>query len=190
MEAKKIEVIKDWPKSKSICNIQVFLGFANFYWQFIQGFSRIAAPFISMLKTTRLPDKPVLSRNNGSRSASSKNDNSKPASGKNNGNGEVNKFSVGRNSLEHVKKLGKSFKSENLSKSGQLKSDKLFKFQRLSKIRKLFKSQKLAQSRKKLSKSENLSNFDAKKNGPSFLNPDARTAFNHLRWAFIKALIL
>ena len=35
MEAEKIEVVKDWPEPKSVCNIQVFLGFANFYWQFI-----------------------------------------------------------------------------------------------------------------------------------------------------------
>ena len=35
MEAKKIEIIKDWPESKSVCNIQIFLGFANFYWRFI-----------------------------------------------------------------------------------------------------------------------------------------------------------
>ena len=40
MEAKKIKVVKDWLKPKLVCNIQVFLGFANFYWQFIQGFSK------------------------------------------------------------------------------------------------------------------------------------------------------
>ena len=52
MEAKKIKVVKDWPEFKSVCNIQVFLSFANFYQRFIQGFSRIAAPLTSMLKTT------------------------------------------------------------------------------------------------------------------------------------------
>ena len=31
MEAEKIEVVRKWPESKSIQNIQVFLGFANFY---------------------------------------------------------------------------------------------------------------------------------------------------------------
>ena len=31
MEAKRIEVVKDWPEPKSVRNIQVFLGFANFY---------------------------------------------------------------------------------------------------------------------------------------------------------------
>ena len=41
-----------------------------------------------------------------------------------------------------------------------------------------------------MSKSGNLPNFDAKENGPSFLTPNARTAFNHLRLAFTKASIL
>ena len=31
MEAEKIEVKKDWPEPKSVRDIQVFLGFANFY---------------------------------------------------------------------------------------------------------------------------------------------------------------
>ena len=38
----------------------MFIGFANFYWYFIQGFSRIAAPLISMLKTTGLFEKSAL----------------------------------------------------------------------------------------------------------------------------------
>ena len=41
-----------WPELKTIRDIQVFLGFANFYRQFIQGFSKIAASLTSMLKTT------------------------------------------------------------------------------------------------------------------------------------------
>ena len=36
----------------SVRDIQVFIGFANFYRRFIRDFSRIAAPLISMLKTT------------------------------------------------------------------------------------------------------------------------------------------
>ena len=35
MEAERIEVVKDWPEPKSVHDIQVFLGFANFYQQFI-----------------------------------------------------------------------------------------------------------------------------------------------------------
>ena len=59
MEEERIEAVKAWPEPKSIRDIQVFLGFANFYQRFIQGFSKIAAPLTSMLKTTsnRTPPK-------------------------------------------------------------------------------------------------------------------------------------
>ena len=52
MEAEQIEVVKKWPKPMSVRDIQVSLGFANFYRQFIKSFSKIAATLISMLKTT------------------------------------------------------------------------------------------------------------------------------------------
>ncbi len=52
MEEKRIKVIKTWPKPQLVRDIQVFLGFANFYRKFIKNFSRIAAPLTSMLQTT------------------------------------------------------------------------------------------------------------------------------------------
>ena len=52
MEDERIEAVKSWPEPKSVRDIQVFIGFANFYWRFIQGFSKIAAPLTSMLKTS------------------------------------------------------------------------------------------------------------------------------------------
>ena len=52
MEDERIEAVKQWPEPQSVRDIQVFLGFANFYRQFIQGFSRIAAPLTSMMKTS------------------------------------------------------------------------------------------------------------------------------------------
>ena len=51
MEDERIEAVKQWSEPQSVRDIQVFLGFANFYRQFIQGFSRIAAPLTSILKT-------------------------------------------------------------------------------------------------------------------------------------------
>ena len=66
---------------------------------------------------------------------------------------------------------------EITKKSGKLKG------QKTSKSRKLAKS-------KKPSKSGNLPNFNAKNSGPSFLTPKARSVFNRLRLAFIKAPIL
>ena len=160
MEVKRIKVVRKWPEPKSVRDIQVFLGFANFYRQFIQGFSRIAAPLTSMLKTT---NEPALSRNNGSRSASSRNNDSRPISRKNNGDGKFNGFG---GSMKHAKKSGKS--------KGQKTS----------------KSWKSAKSRKNSSKSGNSPNFGATEPGPSFLTPGAREAFNCLRLAFTKALIL
>ena len=50
MWAGRIDAVKNWPEPKSVRNIQVFLDFANFYRYFIQGFNKIAGPFISMLR--------------------------------------------------------------------------------------------------------------------------------------------
>ena len=160
MEAERIEVVKDWPEPKSVRDIQVFLGFANFYRRFIQGFSKIAAPLTSMLKTT---NEPAPSRNDGSRSASSRNNDSRPASGRNEDDGEVDRFGGG---VEHAKKSGKS--------KGQKTS----------------KSRKSTKSGKNSSKSGNSPNFGATESGPSFLTSEARSAFNRLWLAFTKAPIL
>ena len=108
--------MKNWPKPKSVCDIHIFLGFANFYQLFIQGFSKIPTLLTSILKTTRLLDSSALSKNDDSKSASSKNDNSKSASGRNDGNSELNRFDVSSNSVKHAKNSGKS-KSKKFSKS-------------------------------------------------------------------------
>ena len=134
MEAKKIKVVKDWPEPKSVHDIQVFLSFAKFYWQFIQNFNRIAALLILMLKTTRSPNKPTFSRIDGNKSTSSKNDNSRPIFRKNDDNNKVDGFSIGKNDMEHAKKLGK------LSKLG------------ISRSKNMSQSQNSAKSRKKLLK--------------------------------------
>ena len=116
MKAKKIKDINDWLELKSFCNILVFLDFTNFYWHFIQGFNRIAALLTSMLKTTRLPEEPAPSKNNGSRSAFSRNDNNKPAFEKNDGKGKIDGFGVSGNSVEYAKKSGKLSMSRKSSK--------------------------------------------------------------------------
>ena len=55
IEEKRINVVKVWPEPKSVQNIQVFIRFANFYRRFIQGFSKITALLISILKTSPQP---------------------------------------------------------------------------------------------------------------------------------------
>ncbi len=51
MEEDRIKAVRDWPEPQSVCDIQDFLGFANFYQWFIQGFSRLVTLLTSMLKT-------------------------------------------------------------------------------------------------------------------------------------------
>ena len=58
IEDERIKAVKFWPEPKSIQDIQVFIGFANFYRRFIQGFSKIAAPLTSMLKISSTASTP------------------------------------------------------------------------------------------------------------------------------------
>jgi len=44
MEQDKIKVVKKWKVPTKIKEVESFLGFANFYWRFIQNFSHIARP--------------------------------------------------------------------------------------------------------------------------------------------------
>jgi hypothetical protein len=50
MEKDRIATIEEWPMPNSHRNIQVFLGFANFYRRFIKSFPRIVRPMTAMLK--------------------------------------------------------------------------------------------------------------------------------------------
>ena len=92
-----------------------------------------------------------------------------------------------------VNKTGNIKGSDRLSDGSKYVEPKT----RRSESQKLAKSQKLSKSRKskgekskKPSKSGNLSNFDIKNSGSSFLTPKARSAFNRLRLTFTEALIL
>ena len=160
MEAERIEVVKKWPEPKSVRDIQVFLGFANFYCQFIKGFSKIAAPLTSMLKTTMSSQ--VLAANEvlGARVLAA------DEVGSVGGGGD--RSSDGSKRVEP--KTGRS-ESQKSSKSGNSEGKKSAKS-------------------KKPSKSGNSPNFDAKEADPSFLTPEARSAFNRLWLAFTKASIL
>ena len=40
----KLKVLKNWPRSKNVKDIQRFIGFVNFYRRFIGGFAKIAKP--------------------------------------------------------------------------------------------------------------------------------------------------
>jgi hypothetical protein len=46
----KIQVIRDWPSSTTLTELQIFLGMANFYRRFVLGFSHIAWALIQVTK--------------------------------------------------------------------------------------------------------------------------------------------
>ena len=50
MEMDRISSIVNWPEPESVCEVQTFLGFVNFYQRFIEGFSCIAAPLTEATK--------------------------------------------------------------------------------------------------------------------------------------------
>ena len=50
MDPKKVEAVTSWPAPQSQHDIQIFLGFANFYRKFIDNYSRIVTPITALLK--------------------------------------------------------------------------------------------------------------------------------------------
>ena len=58
MDQQRVSTITSWPIPKSFRDIQVFIGFCNFYRRFIYDFSRIAQPFTSLLKGSKNGKKP------------------------------------------------------------------------------------------------------------------------------------
>jgi len=49
MSDNKIKIIQDWPEPKKVKDIQSFLGFANFYRQFIFNYSDIVIPLTRLI---------------------------------------------------------------------------------------------------------------------------------------------
>jgi hypothetical protein len=50
MDPKKITGVLEWPVPTKVKHVQKFLGFANFYRRFIQGFARIARPLSDLTR--------------------------------------------------------------------------------------------------------------------------------------------
>ncbi|KAL0154021.1 hypothetical protein M9458_050680 [Cirrhinus mrigala] len=61
MDESKVTAVRDWPRPKTLKELQRFLGFSNFYRRFIRSFSSVASPLTSMIKKgdTRLSWSPV-----------------------------------------------------------------------------------------------------------------------------------
>ena len=53
MDAERVRTVRDWPRPQSYREVQVFLGFANFYRRFIHHYSDITAPLSGLLKGSK-----------------------------------------------------------------------------------------------------------------------------------------
>ena len=50
MDPVKVAGVTDWPIPSNWKEVQSFLGFVNFYWRFIEGFSEHACPLFELMK--------------------------------------------------------------------------------------------------------------------------------------------
>jgi hypothetical protein len=50
MTSDKVEAVESWPVPRNIKNVQAFLGFANIYRRFIQGFSKVSKPLTDLTR--------------------------------------------------------------------------------------------------------------------------------------------
>ena len=50
IDNEKVKAIREWPEPRNLKEVQAFLGFANFYQRFIQGYSQICTPLTKMTK--------------------------------------------------------------------------------------------------------------------------------------------
>ena len=50
MDPDKIKAVSNWPTPTSVYDIQVFLGFANFYRHFIKNYAHFVKSITSLLK--------------------------------------------------------------------------------------------------------------------------------------------
>jgi len=53
MDPRRVVAISEWPVPQTLREVQVFLGFANFYRRFVKDYSRVAAPMSSMMKGSK-----------------------------------------------------------------------------------------------------------------------------------------
>ena len=50
MDSVKISIIKGWPTPRNISEVQLFLGFINFYCRFIENYSEVAGSLTNLTK--------------------------------------------------------------------------------------------------------------------------------------------
>jgi hypothetical protein len=49
-DPKKLSAVKDWPTPKSVLDVRLFLGLANYFRRYVHDFSKIAVSLIKLTK--------------------------------------------------------------------------------------------------------------------------------------------
>jgi hypothetical protein len=52
MDDSKVKAIREWPTPKTVRGVRSFLGLANFYRRFIEGYAQVARPLNDLTKRT------------------------------------------------------------------------------------------------------------------------------------------
>jgi len=58
MDPSRVSTIRDWPAPRTFRELQVFLGFANFYRRFVEGYAKVTVPLSDLLKGSEKGKKP------------------------------------------------------------------------------------------------------------------------------------
>ena len=53
MDERKVQTILDWPPPCKVVELQSFLGLANYYRKFVQGYSKKVTPLTDLLKNDK-----------------------------------------------------------------------------------------------------------------------------------------
>ena len=53
IEEEKVKGVLEWPTSKLVKDVQKFLGLANYYYQFIEGFATVVKPLHNLVKKNK-----------------------------------------------------------------------------------------------------------------------------------------
>ena len=48
-DSKKVETICKWPMPTNVTEVRSFLGFTNYYWQFIKKYAQVAKPLYKLI---------------------------------------------------------------------------------------------------------------------------------------------
>jgi hypothetical protein len=53
MDPGKVEAVVNWVRPSNVHEVRTFLGLTSYYWRFVEGFSRFAAPLTKLTRKNK-----------------------------------------------------------------------------------------------------------------------------------------